>query len=313
MSMSRLIIYFLRLGQDSAIMASSSASKPTTYPDPMVALPSLEHRQTFIMLHGRGSNAKDFAPQILFREIPDHKDLHTAFPNAKFIFPNASPRRSASHNRALIHQWFDHWTLDDPNHREELQVEGLRETSDYLHGLLRAETEIVGAKNVVLWSLSQGCAASLVALLTWEGEGIGAMLGMCGWLPFRQAMENAIEDTETKVSDPADGFEFAMDDDDETKENKASEQDPATAAVNALREIIGMPRLDQPSVPIRPVPIMLGHGTEDEKVPIKLGQDLYLLLDGMGVDVSFKKYEGLGHQYSGEMLRDMVDFVLENS
>jgi hypothetical protein len=51
------------------------------------------------------------------------------------------------------------------------------------------EIELVDAKNVVLWGLSQGCAASLVALLTWDGEPFGAVVGMCGWLPFRKHLE----------------------------------------------------------------------------------------------------------------------------
>lgn len=69
--------------------------------------------------------------------------------------------------------------------REELQEPGLRETTAYLHGLLRAEIAVPGggAADVVLGRLSQGCAAARVALLLWEGKRPGAFVGMCGWLP----------------------------------------------------------------------------------------------------------------------------------
>lgn len=44
-----------------------------------------------------------------------------------------------------------------------MEIEGLRETSEWLHVLLSQEIEKVGADNVALVGLSQGCAATLIA------------------------------------------------------------------------------------------------------------------------------------------------------
>lgn len=65
----------------------------------------------------------------------------------------------------------------------------------FLHALLRAEiAEVPGdARNVVLGGLGQGCAASLVAMLLWEGPPLGAVVGMCGWLPFVGRLDEEVE------------------------------------------------------------------------------------------------------------------------
>lgn len=70
-------------------------------------------------------------------------------------------------------------------------IDGLRETTAYLHTLIREEIALLraaggGSRDIVLGGLSQGCAASLVAAALWDGEEwpLGAVVGMCGWLPF---------------------------------------------------------------------------------------------------------------------------------
>lgn len=88
-----------------------------------------------------------------------------------------------------------------------MQVQGLRETSAFLHDLLSQEIEIVQAEDVVLIGLSQGCAASIIATLLWEGEAFGALVGMCGYLPFRKGMHDCIEDAVTEENDPVVGLE----------------------------------------------------------------------------------------------------------
>lgn len=70
-------------------------------------------------------------------------------------------------------------------------IDGLRETTAYLHALIREEIALLrpsagGARDIVLGGLSQGCAASLVGAALWDGEegSLGAVVGLCGWLPF---------------------------------------------------------------------------------------------------------------------------------
>ncbi len=59
------------------------------------------------------------------------------------------------------------------------------------------------------------------------------------------------------------------------------------------------------------IPVFLGHGTEDEKVSVELGREAETALELMGMDVQMKEYEGLGHRYSENMLRDIFRFIKE--
>ena len=169
--------------------------------EPFVVEPVKEHRQTFIILHGRGGTGESFAARFLDHPISPTQDLgrliglltvRTCFPHAKFIFPTACLGLATTYWH-LTHQWFDNWSpLIHPESKEELMIEGLAETSSFIHSLLQAEIDIIGAKNVVLMGLSQGCAASIISLLTWQGEPLGAAVGMCGWLPFRKDRKSVV-------------------------------------------------------------------------------------------------------------------------
>ncbi len=306
------------------------------YPEVLVKAPqSGSHQQTFIFLHGRGSNATIFGPELLKTPIPEFGSLPLAFPDAKFIFPTASKRRARIYKRMPIHQWFDNWSHETSEKWQELQNDGLRETSKFIHGLLRKEIEAVGASNVVLGGLSQGCAASLVALLLWEGEALAAGLGMCGWLPYRKAMADLIRgEGSGSIGEGEDGGDdiFERDATDEqiithrkSKESKSGDASGTMAvttrtdissimqAVDFLREEIefstaGITPLAA-KLKLQDIPLFLGHGTMDEKVPINLGRLAASCLEAMHVDVRWEEYDGLGHWYSGEMLRDMVTFL----
>lgn len=312
------------------------------------------HRQTFILLHGRGSNAAKFGPELLETSIPGFINLRSAFPYAKFIIPTASKRRAKIYKRTPIHQWFDNWSLDTPEKWEEFQNDGLRETSEYIHGLLRREIDLIGAENLVLGGLSQGCAATLVSLLLWEGPAFAAAFGMCGWLPYRKKMEGiasgkdkgSADEDEDEVDDI---FQRASNDEDEEKRDNVFKQDSdskskgkekaqaygvqaigdadnssvtATStknqqileAVDFLRNEIEFSRTASTapqisSLKFQDIPLFLGHGTEDEKVPTSLGRAAVSCLENMDIDVHWEKYRGLDHWYSGDMLRDIVVFL----
>lgn len=316
------------------------------YPNPLIFEPlELPHLQTFILLHGRGSWAENFGPELLRTPIPSssrspprprcNKDessadehaktsqaqepavtLQTAFPHARFVFPTAARRRARIYKRAYTNQWFDNWKLDPPaTEREELQIEGLRETTTYLHQLLRAEIAIVpgGAKNVILGGLSQGCAASLVALLLWEGEDLGAVVGMCGRLPFAERlMEEMRSEEDEKHDSEALGFNpFAIDACGDVESSSGAEGTPAHRAVAWLRKQLDLPALQLPSelLPIQKVPMFLGHGVQDEKVSVELGRRASECLYELGARVCRKEYDDLGHWYSSEMLNDVLQFL----
>lgn len=317
------------------------------YPKPLVIEPlQLPHKQTFILLHGRGSTADKFGPTLLEAEVASPPPcsptsstastsstsspptpttnptkppltLATAFPHARFVFPTAARRRATVYRRAYTHQWFNNWKLDPPaTEREDLQADGLRETAAHLHALLRAEAALVpgGEASVVLGGLSQGCAAGLVALLLWEGPPLAAVVGMCGWLPYAERLvENAGGGGGDGVCDEEgdDGFDpFAREEGDDGPDD-GSACSPAAAAVGWLRDEIGLVDAASPAGTLRfqDIPIFLGHGTEDDRVSVVLGRRATECLTTMGGEVSWNEYQGLGHWYSGPMLRDLVGFI----
>lgn len=339
---------------------------------------SKTHKQTFILLHGRGSSASIFGPEFVqtsFQSAPNPltgppttSTLATTFPHAKFIFPTAPRRRATIYKRSIINQWFDSWHMDsdNPHAQEWLMIEGLQETVAYVHDLLRKEIALVGkdARRVILGGISQGCAASLVALLLWDGPPLGGVLGMCGWLPFRKRLgrrtvgaggeggasgflgdlrrgsvtgdtacvgdtSDEDSDSDSDLSNDEDGpvldgavrwadcdkddfdpFERSDNDDESSGATGIQPLDSAAHAVQTLREALEMD-LDQGKPPSSFVdtPVFLGHGTDDEKVPVTLGAQSAACLDAMGVKVSWHEYHGLGHWYSPEMIAQMVDFV----
>lgn len=283
-----------------------SPRNPPQYPDPFTVPPrSGHHTQTFIVLHGRGSNGESFGTELLRTAIPGFSTLPDAFPDAKFIFPTAAKRRAQIYKRTPIHQWFDNWKLfPSATEREELQFEGLRESSAFVHGLLEREIQLVGALNVILWGLSQGCATSLTTLLLWQGPEIAATIGMCGWLPLRKRLEDAAFCAEESTHDADDPF----------APDAGESGDPATVqsnfakAVAYLRDELDLTPSSRP--PMAPqIPVFLGHGTEDEKVPVQLNREAAALLRLLEVDVEYREYEDLGHWYSGPMLRDILVFI----
>lgn len=197
-------------------------TKPQTpFPPPLIIPPlHLPHKQTFILLHGRGSNASKFGPVLLTTPFPPPtpsplsqtpssppQTLATAFPHAKFIFPTAPYRRATIYKRTLITQWFDNWHLDFPPSDSDpldittntpqrpprpakndwMMIDGLRETTAHLHALVREEVALLrpaggrGARDIVLGGISQGCAASLVAAALWGCVG-GCLLWRGWWL-----------------------------------------------------------------------------------------------------------------------------------
>ena len=154
---------------------------------------------------------------------------------------------------------------------------------------------------MVLGGLSQGCAAALVALVPWEGERLAACFGMCGWLPFRMQME--------EIARPVGEIGTNEDDFFERGKEKGNEDGPAQAKAFLLEELgLGVEGKEL-GMAFQHTPLFLGHGVEDEKVPVRLGRDAVRCLEALGASVEWCEYEGLGHLYSGEMLADLVGFL----
>lgn len=250
--------------------------------------------------------------------------LAEALPHAKFVFPNAPKQRATVYKRSVMRQWFDDWHLrpelsgDFVDHRydEGLQISGLGNTVRYLHGLVSEEADLVGGVgNVFLGGISQGCAASLIAALLWEGEDrLGAVVGMCGWLPYLAQMKEAMQaqgSSTGETGEESDDLElFERPTSPLTSPSVAGSVD---AALSWLRDELELPRIQSSgsfSAEIRKTPVFLCHGGNDNKVDRYQGQAAAEFLLSLGMEVRYwKVYGGVGHEYSEEMLVDILGFL----
>ncbi|KAF3185838.1 hypothetical protein TWF788_003888 [Orbilia oligospora] len=192
------------------------------YSEPFVVDASSRHTQTCILLHGRGSNGPKFGEALLVSQTADGSTLGEIFPSMKFIFPTGKKRRSTILKRIPINQWFDNYSLEDPSMREHLQVDGLRETTEVIHQIIRDEVSSgISPSNIILGGLSQGCAASIYALLTFD-EKLGAYIGMSGWFPFVKYVNESLQETgqETKSR-----VESSDEEDEEENETTGKEEE----------------------------------------------------------------------------------------
>ncbi len=109
-------------------------------------------------------------------------------------------------------EWFDIYSLTHPSKREELQVEGLRDSINFIRRSIIEEADIVTTDHVTMLGLSLGSAigrcclearvlvtisyadsehrTGLFTLLASQMK-IGAYVGLNGWIPFETQIEKA--------------------------------------------------------------------------------------------------------------------------
>ncbi|KAI9767302.1 MAG: hypothetical protein M1840_005711 [Geoglossum simile] len=276
----------------------------SSYPEPQVTYPTSPHTHTFIILHGRGSNGELFSSQFLGACTASGLNLPQVFPGMKFICPTAKKRAAVVLNQALVNQWFDLYTIKDPSRDEEIQVEGLRETTKYLHDLIAKEMESIPPENIILGGLSQGCAVALHALMTLDLT-LGAFVGMSGWFPFVKHLEDIIqppagEGSAGLTNEPGGGHE-------------GKPTSTAMQAVNFLCKNLDIEPLPDTAGAIPrslQTPLFIGHGEVDIKVFFRLGKQIHDTAVALGVDSTLKEYKGLGHWFrEPEEIDDIADFL----
>ncbi|KAI0876764.1 phospholipase/carboxylesterase [Hypoxylon argillaceum] len=270
--------------------------------------PTTKHSYTIILLHGLSSNGQKFGRELLETgKTSAGKTLPDLLPSARFIFPTAKRRRSSAFGRKRLTQWFDIARLPDPSYRKETQLQGLAESTVEIRELLRQEVEGAGVPptNIILGGLSQGCAMSLSVLLALEYP-LGGYFGMCGYLPFQQDIEDAIN--EGHGSDNADN-PFATSDED------GQPEDPALRVLYFERDLFCISTTTQDAITehqqtASSTPIFLGHGDADEKKPYALGEGAVRTMRAAGYNVEWKLYPGLGHWYKiPDEIDDIVNFI----
>ncbi|KAF4452681.1 hypothetical protein F53441_4488 [Fusarium austroafricanum] len=245
--------------------------KPGEFP-PLLSIPPLSspHKFTIIVLHGRGFNAEKFHSPLLTSPSPDSSiSFRQSLPYARVVFPTAPLARATKYRRSLIHQWYEGTGDWEPEARGDM-----RPSVEHIHRILKDEVERLGGDSgkIVLMGFSQGGAMALVSWLLWEGQSLGAVVIMSGFIPLAESL--MIEDTGQGISD--DGL-FEKDDEQDTRT-------PLQRAIDELREEAELdPAPPMTSFPFLKTPVLMGHGKEDKDVEYCHGQRAAEFLERMGM------------------------------
>jgi lysophospholipase-2 len=244
-----------------------------------VKLPSSAHTHTIILLHGRDSTAAEFASEFFESQASDNLTVPEIFPSFKWVFPSSGLRASARFETEMS-QWFDIWSVEEPEKRKGLQKDGLRKSVAFILEVVRKEMESVPAKRIILGGISQGCATAVHALFA-LGVAIGGFIGFCGWLPLQGEMDDVANCIEKREGTATSAL---LEDIWNLPQSLANDSERRTG-----RNVVAQLR------PIYQTPVLLSHSKDDEVVPIANGERLGSCLQYIFKDVVSKTYEDGGH------------------
>ncbi|KAJ5279079.1 Alpha/Beta hydrolase protein [Penicillium angulare] len=257
------------------------------FPEPHIQHPHGEHIQTAIFLHGRGSNGAEFAEDLFSSVNSQGQTLPESLPHMRWVFPNSGSRWNVRFQEEMP-SWFDAYSLDHIEERQESQVEGLRESVFYILDLLNQEIQQLGGKShrVYLGGISQGMAIALWSLICGPAElqsPLGGVLGFCGWLPFAGQVEDLLK-----------GY-----DDTFNVVDALSKQRQASKLLLDVIAELNTPKLcDDADISVLSTPVFLSHGTDDTWVPVELSIQATQILQNLGVSIERNEFtgaEGDGH------------------
>ena len=174
-------------------------------------------------------------------------------------------------------EWFDIYSLTDPSAREELQVEGLRESVGFLLKTIHDEIELLNgdASRLFIMGISQGYATGLIAMLAGQVK-LGGFIGLSGWMPFRAQIE---EIGKKELDDSV------------MREEELG---------NFFRATIGLEdsKPDVSAQSVLGIPVLLCHAVDDEVVDIELSRQACDVFEILGMNVQWKEYQDGGHWIS---------------
>ncbi|KAK7511658.1 Alpha/Beta hydrolase protein [Phyllosticta citriasiana] len=251
-----------------------------------VLTPSATHSHTVIFLHGRDSTALEFAGEFFESQASDDKTLQEIFPGFKWVFPASATRNSARFG-VKMSQWFDIWSLENPEELKDIQKAGLSESISSVIEVIEFEASLIGTEKIILAGISQGCATAIHALLQGERR-LGAFVGVCSWLPFQSEIQSIAKNSRTpaeKQNRLRGLFQLRH-----HSENEGSESNFALET-----------------------PVLLAHSEDDDVVPIQNGERLSRGFIELGMSVEWHTYKLGGHWINEPQgIDDMVGF-LKNS
>lgn len=270
----------------------------------LVVNPSARHTHTMILLHGLGSHGGIFGRDLLKTgKASSGRTLDGLFPGVRFVFPTAQRRACTALQGAKVAMWFDVASLWDPRLREDLQRRGLCASAREIAAILLWETKLVHPSNVILGGLGQGCAAALTVLLS-LGYRLGGVIGMSGFLPYQFELEmNAAESS----SDDDGGSTTTSD-----GSAASPHLGPAVKAQIYERNLLQLRNIDRPTKDQTSfgTPVFLGHGADDQVVPVALGEQATMALVAAEYRLHWRRYENHGHGCRApEEIDDIVEFM----
>ena len=138
---------------------------------------------TVIVLHGLGTDGRDFAP--LVKEL----DLSRVGP-VRFVFPNAPQRTVSVNGGETLPAWYDPRPVAPVTGALSTQdEEGLRASQEVVQALIdREAARGVHSEQVVLLGFSQGAVMTLMAGLR-APQRLAGLVVLSGYLPLTAAVQ----------------------------------------------------------------------------------------------------------------------------
>ncbi|OAA34871.1 phospholipase/carboxylesterase [Metarhizium rileyi] len=244
------------------------------------------HTHTAVFLHGRGSNAVEFASELFESEASAGMDsqqdgqrtLPALFPTVRWVFPTAPILRSRRFDTDMS-QWFDMWSVKDPEEHSEIQHDGLGQSIQRLLGIIKTEEQLVPRSRIFLCGISQGFATVLSTLLAEGQGGFAGLIGLCSWIPFARNVEQGIA----------------------ARDSLRGHVQQVISLYSALQDLYytaeGNGRVKAEPIPsqIQAIPVFLGHALDDTVVPVENARRLQKVLSELGLSVSWREYDHGGH------------------
>lgn len=267
-----------------------------------------KHNHTAVMLHGRGSGAEEFAEELMESHTSDGQSLREALPGWRWVFPS-SPELWSETFQEYMPAWFEARSLTDIAERQDLQVEGIEASVEYVKAVLREESERVGnrAERLVLGGISQGGAIGIWTLLSMRdalSNGPGAYVGASSWVPFGAEAESFLAEAERSLAleHTADVTRSQLGHD--ARRATKTETDPCGAFISKMLKATD-------KKPHPGIPVLLGHGVDDAYVDIALGRQAARLLSGVGHEVDWREYSGAEQEGHWFEVPHQMDHVCE--
>ena len=279
------------------------------FPEPHIQSPRGSHTHTAILLHGRGSEGPEFAEELFSSTTSSSQNLADCLPNWRWVFPTSRERWDSRFQEDMC-AWFEAYSLTDIQERQELQIDGLRESVSYILTLLESEIKLLDGKtsHLYLGGISQGMATALWTLFCADGRlpgHLGGFLGFCGWLPFAHQLEDQLllfNETEPPIP----------------HQKRARIQ---SLVSHLFADTVGKPEVPQGDESgdtfLLSIPVFLSHGADDAWVPVQLGRQAARILRQISVHVEAQEWEGAegdGHWIKEpEGFDQIVEFMQKSS